>query len=566
MFRTLALALLIVIPAIAQVDHRVEAGRPVAGAALDASNQIGTGGFNSNLGSQRNLLINSANNIVTGNVSGLGGFRDSSLLGRNSFNVTGLSGLSGSTLISDPSTFQGGLPSGDLSYFNRRGFSLGDTRSAPSGGNAILTPYRPYFDPSQTIVNTGGIQRGLNRPGSSTPRDVSTNPYISPSTGFGNTNPLPTGVADPLDKRLPLVNVMNQPVFTTLQSLPAAPQPYQQAVQSPLFGPSRQDARPSEELLRRLYVARAGDNRPADEPRRTLPPPTESTPREQPTAVAATAEPPSALVGAPPAAADASAPADLGRDLFRDMLATAQKAEQLDPDYLALLRGPTGIQPAETTAAPQRNERLTGLRALAADTAASVGRDGTPGASRRAEFALRLDRAARWAGDLLKQPIRSLSTPNAEDAVNRTMQAGEEALRGGDYFTAASHYTIAASLDPQNPLPLIGRGVSLAAAGSYLSAAQSIGAGINRFPQIVVFELDLVAIAGGRDVFDRRRADLEQQLSRSDSYELRFLLGFLEYYSGQKDAGVANLRKAAAKAPRETIIARFPDLLTGMTR
>ena len=73
-------------------------------------------------------------------------------------------------------------------------------------------------------------------------------------------------------------------------------------------------------------------------------------------------------------------------------------------------------------------------------------------------------------------------------------------------------------------------------------------------------------MVGQSDVFDRRRADLERRLTYREDYELRFLLGYLELYSGLTDAAQKNLTLAAKGAPKDSVIARFPDLVFGMER
>src|SRR5262249_15850601 len=104
--------------AVAQVDNRVQPYQTVPGRARDANNQVGSGGFNS--ANQSCAYINSANAIMSGNVTGLGGFHyapTNSLGGiggnRNSFNVTGLSGVNSGS-ISNPYLFGTNLPSADI--------------------------------------------------------------------------------------------------------------------------------------------------------------------------------------------------------------------------------------------------------------------------------------------------------------------------------------------------------------------------------------------------------------------------------------------------------------------
>ena len=75
-------------------------------------------------------------------------------------------------------------------------------------------------------------------------------------------------------------------------------------------------------------------------------------------------------------------------------------------------------------------------------------------------------------------------------------------------------------------------------------------------------ELDGLAPAAVAEANDRELAVL-RQLERREDPQLRFLLGYLEYYTGDKTHGVENLDKAADAAEFGTIIKRFPDMLRG---
>jgi tetratricopeptide (TPR) repeat protein len=147
-----------------------------------------------------------------------------------------------------------------------------------------------------------------------------------------------------------------------------------------------------------------------------------------------------------------------------------------------------------------------------------------------------------------------------QDQLNGYLRDGEAALRKGEYYRAADLFDLASTVDPSNPLPLLDRGHALLAAGDYVSAATSLERGIARFPQIAAFQIDLPALGGS--IYDVRRADLEKKLANSDQYRLRFLLGYLELYSGLPEEGIRDLEQAASTAPPDSIISIFADLVT----
>jgi len=141
-------------------------------------------------------------------------------------------------------------------------------------------------------------------------------------------------------------------------------------------------------------------------------------------------------------------------------------------------------------------------------------------------------------------------------ALNEQLLRAESLMQLGRYAEAASRYQTATDVDPVNPLPQIGKANAFLAMGNYRSAADALLRGIalaDSFPGLApaLFQrLDLASLLGGPEVVEERRADLRGQLERKETPELRFLLGYLEYHSGQKERGLENLRKAAANPLR----------------
>jgi hypothetical protein len=161
----------------------------------------------------------------------------------------------------------------------------------------------------------------------------------------------------------------------------------------------------------------------------------------------------------------------------------------------------------------------------------------------------------------LEEPVVTF-VGNEKTLSNRAFARAEEQLRTGKYYDAVTSYDIARSADPENPLIWIGRGHALIGAGDYLSAVTSLEEGISRFPGITRFKLDLRKFLSNRDILDVRRADLERRLEEKDDYRLRFLLGYMEYYSGLEKFGLENLNKAAKAAPTTSPISSLPELLS----
>lgn len=163
---------------------------------------------------------------------------------------------------------------------------------------------------------------------------------------------------------------------------------------------------------------------------------------------------------------------------------------------------------------------------------------------------------------MLAAPLRSFAGAG-EAPINDALREAERLMGQGRFFDAAARYQQAQSYDPLNPLPLIGRGHALLAAGDYLQASIYIVRGLERFPEMARFSIDLATLLGGGEIVDIRRADLVQQLRLREDSRLRFLLGYLEYHAGMKESGLANLEKAAGGAEPGSIIWRYPTMLRG---
>lgn len=158
------------------------------------------------------------------------------------------------------------------------------------------------------------------------------------------------------------------------------------------------------------------------------------------------------------------------------------------------------------------------------------------------------------------QRIRTFAT-GAPSQLNKELFEAELAVREKRYFDAVAHYDFAYSLDPSSPLPLLGRGHAQLAAGEFMSAANSLILGLDRFTDIVNFNLDLASLMGGGELVDIRRSELMERLAQNEDAALRFLLGYLEYFGGRRGSAMANFEKAAQIDRSGSIITRMPSIL-----
>lgn len=564
-----------------QVDHRVNRGSVGGtGQALDANPLVGSSGLNranlySDFGARSNALI-------SGNLSGLASFK-------------------GGSPIPTGNSFRLSLPSAGLSSFQGQSVGIPDLR--PGG---VPSPTY-FFGREQTISDLGYIRQSLNEPGSSMLRSPNTAPQLSAQP---QTRDISTAIPDPVDLRVDVdrrsqlsevgIVRLERPsgAISPTESTGGLPSPYDRAVDSSLFGipdvrsvvPSTAgaiDATRTAELAGQRHARERGAS--IDEDRGVQPVDTRVAPREsdrigmdspagpidqtvpgirEPAEVSSgfevrqtrpgeVLEETDSTVVQGRATLQTPAPArDFGRDRFTDMTRAIEAVQRSGVDQL-------GFAPVFT---PGRSGEADSSERDATADSAQASEDAFDDAiplRRQAPIATGdLGGAIKWAADVLESPITTFAG-TYEDRFNQAMAAGEQALRDGRYYDAARQFDLAATIDPGNPLPLLHRGHALIAAGDFMSASRALQAGIRRFPQIAAFRIDLPAMAGKTTIFDIRRADLEGSLKHSDYYELRFLLGYLELYSGLPELGIENLESAAKAAPPDSVIASFADLVLG---
>lgn len=539
---SLALSLAFATTAHAQIDKRVNTGNANSGRVHDANPGVGSGGVN--LARPAFDLGGRADAIITGNVSGLGSFQGGSPLLQNN-------------------AFRASLGSTSLSSFQRQSVGISDVLA-----NQTYTPGY-FYDTQRTIADINDIRRGWNQPGSSTLRSPALPPVRAGGVGESR---LDLGLREREDRRIGIPGTTELPSQRTIgdpRPLSIAPLYFDQAAASSIFGPPA--ARPGilEQMAERRAARRELIERVANDLQRSrledelkLRDTGYAAPQPQPAAAQETMPPSIASIRV---TGDETPVPSAGPGFFQEMTEALRAAQASGQPLLGFkarasdenAQGPKEAAPDAPDDAADSPTRVDIKRAR--------GRRAEGLTDKPSDAAISAATAAKWAGVNLNDPIASFAGVNA-DRFTGYMVDGEEALRAGRYSDAARYFELAEVIDRRNPLPLLARGHALAAGGYYVSAVHSLTRGIALFPQIAAFKLDLPAMVGQSDVFDRRRADLERRLTYREDRELRFLLGYLELYSGLTDAAQKNLTLAAKGAREGSAIARFPDLIFGAER
>lgn len=517
------------------------------GRLFDRNPQIGAGGYN---------YARPVSPLIGGNAL------TSGIMGR------GLS-LRIASPVGDPMTFHGSLGSASLSAFRRDSVSVADVSSPYRG---LLG--RPYYDPSQTVYNAGFLSGQFQAP------------VIGPLPMPGGGASSPAGVGGPLDLRLDTrlstgTNAFAAPspaLAAGIVGLTAGASP---ELYSTIFGPTAlkldlpELPRVADEKLtdpRRLPAQEyrlLNDRELIDNQR------VEDLPGTRP------------MLGTPE---------ELARSEELSRLPLEPGADPFAPgpvEDAPFVIGPLPVEPGLTegeagrmaSAQPSRSVHMPRIR----DASVLPGHDvftdmqltqalvSDPDRTWYTDMqqAIREDPVAagllqeyaemqsqEFVSRMTEAPLQSFRG-RGDSALNDELLRAESLLEFGQYYEAVRRYEAAQRIDPLNPLPHIGKGNALLAAGEYLSAAVALVQGFERYPELSQFEFDLGALMGGGEIIDIRRADIMRRLASHDDPRLRFLLGYLEYYCGDQKSGMENLERAAELDRGGSIISRFPTMLRG---
>ncbi len=512
------------------------------GNVLDASNRVGSGGLNPAV---RPYDFGAGNRLMSGNVTGGRSFqgyspiRDTSSLGLGNPAWSSSGGLG-------TGRFNPFLPSDRLSNFQRDSYSIGDALQRQGGtiGRSSTTYATPYYSSSGTVANTGAILGGSNRPG--------TSQLLNPFSVPGMTG---TQFADPLASARGLSGdgtslAMPTRLVRANSGMPVTGQVNNRLLENPLFAGAFREVAVTD-------LARLAQHDPDLARRLNLPPTPQPLARQ------------GDLIESVDLRTRSFEAEDTRLDTRRylDRSPTEQDPSPLDRvlqraaqdgDISPYLLRPTenatppgGLtQPFEGTGQPLVGplaeagnlfSRMREVVDMQMVMAAQPGLAVAPSAS--------LPSKRTIEPQLDELPVLRSFVGTEQSILNRYLNTAEKALRAGEYYRSAALYKMAMAAEPANPLPYLGRSMSLLAAGDYVTSVTDLFTAIQLYDALGLFDLDLRAFIADLTVLDRRRADLEARLEVHDDYRLRFLLGYAEYCSGFDEVGLANLDRAVRSAP-----------------
>ncbi len=498
------------------------------GRALDANPYVGSGGYNSAYPT---------------------GFLDSQLIVNRQ--VSGLAGFRGSVAYYPVDQLSLPLPTDSLETFRRQSVGTQDVLRGQTYAPA------PYYDPTRTIVGLRSIASGRAVPGSPVPQallpaglfgqagTVAYTPLaVSAVTGLWDLRSRPTegsflrfeagGLSAPA--RAAPENLFAVPDARQRQRL--AEEVSQVQMPTELMVQSQVETRvdPSAAVERRRWAGLVPEDMEPNEPN------------------AAGGIAPARQPGYAPSLTVPLAP---DQDVFSELLARMQgtvgPAESAVPSP-----GPSAWDASQQQEGPaSAAERIQARQAQLRTHPAAVGTEAllTAGGGTLVQYSP--------GGGLL---LRGLAG-TGQDEFNTTMAQAEKDLKGGKYYKAAEGYRLAASLQPDNPLPRLGLSLALFAAGEPLGAARHLRRAAVTFPPILTSGVDIAGLADA-ELMQRRLAFLATRLEHVPSEDpmLYFIGAYVYANLGQAAQARDYALKLQASAGTDTLLAEYARfVLTGQS-
>lgn len=532
------------------------------GKALDANLQVGSGGVNPQSQPQD---FSAGNNLITGNVPGLGAFH-----GNVRYRAVG--------------ELQTRLGSDDLFSFQAR--SLGQTPSQVSGTYSLggqPTPVSVFRSHSTPVVPglTGPTPAlGIGTPGytstglvvrSATPADgyayyLDGSPSSSSSVGYDSQR---VGFLAQPEGRLLEVNAspllglrtrpVDQPVVPgTGQPLPPGQTPTAPGQQRPAppTTPTTTPTEPSTEPV-------LGDRHVPIHPARpeTTPPPQQ--PGDAPAAPSTLGATPQPMPNLPP-------PAGIVNDAYQDLLAKIEQSRKQNVEKnarqpqspLLAIPGvntqsrplPSGtaprIEPAKPKTLQSPTERQMGWarrawsEALQQQPSPNTGQPQGAGATTSAEALLeKLNFSVPRVASL---------TGNNDNQVDRLSRQAQDELAKGQYIDAQDRYAQVLWLRPNDPLARAGRLNAQIGAGMYLSAYLHLRDLFENYPEMILVRYQANLLPNDERM-ENARQQLMEQVETTKEVGPPLLLAYLGYQTETYSVTKYALDAAAARSPEDPL-------------
>lgn len=144
--------------------------------------------------------------------------------------------------------------------------------------------------------------------------------------------------------------------------------------------------------------------------------------------------------------------------------------------------------------------------------------------------------------------VQSLATGVSSPTLRRALEEAEQLLREGRYVNAIARYDTAERLVPNQPLVTLGRATAELGAGYYRRSALNLRSAFNRNPELMMARLDLERLLGQERVNEVAANLRERAVENRDDDTSLFLLAFLAYNAGSYEQAGAFLDQATRRS------------------
>ncbi len=154
----------------------------------------------------------------------------------------------------------------------------------------------------------------------------------------------------------------------------------------------------------------------------------------------------------------------------------------------------------------------------------------------------------------------------SSDALNTYMRTAESQLQQGRFYEAADLFKRAGYRDPSNPLPQVGAGLALFAAGEPVSAADQIRRAFAEFPALMETRISAEQMLPGGALRKQLRQleDLMEKDVHRDDPEMLLMASFLSKATGQSAQARQYARRLSEAGKGDRLYKAYSQyLLTG---
>ena len=152
------------------------------------------------------------------------------------------------------------------------------------------------------------------------------------------------------------------------------------------------------------------------------------------------------------------------------------------------------------------------------------------------------------------------------DLLNAELRKAQKKLKEGKYYDAAADFETACIMDTGNPVPRLGAGLALFAAGESFSAALQFQRAMQAFPPTMEARLDIGNVVS-RETFDKQYGALCRRIEQDDERAelgLVFLATFVSYADHQDEQAKIYAQRLKDLASDDKLLTSYAEfILTG---